>query len=92
MCKIELSSVRGVCIINNYEGQEAYPSGLSRNQVYVKYRRKAKLTCRICKKLVRLGGNTATDEHGKPVHEHCQVKRIIGTQRYKELSQQPRTM
>jgi hypothetical protein len=53
----------------------------------VKYLRKDKLTCRICKKLVRLGGNTATDESGKPVHEHCQVKRIVGAQRYKELSQ-----
>jgi hypothetical protein len=56
-------------------------------QAYVKHRRKFNLTCGICKKVVRRGGNTATDENGKPVHEHCQVKRIIGTQRYKELSQ-----
>jgi hypothetical protein len=51
----------------------------------VKHRRKFNLTCRICKKLVQLGGNTATDENGKPVHEHCQVARIIGTQRYNQL-------
>jgi len=33
-----------------------------------------------CNKPVRLEGNTATDENGKAVHEHCQVKRVIGTQ------------
>ena len=44
------------------------------------------LTCRICKKPLRLGADTSTDESGKSVHEDCQVKRIIGTQRYEELT------
>ena len=49
--------------------------------------RKDDLTCRICEKPLRLGTDTTTDENGKSVHEECQVKRIIGTQRCKELTQ-----
>ena len=49
--------------------------------------RKDDLTCRICKKPLRLGTGTTTDENGKSVHEECQVKRIIGTQRFEELTQ-----
>jgi hypothetical protein len=33
-----------------------------------------------------LGPDTATDEQGQTVHEHCQVKRIIETQRSKGRS------
>jgi len=52
----------------------------------VQQSRKDDLTCRICKKPLRLGTDTTTDENGKSVHEECQVKRIIGTQRYEELT------
>jgi hypothetical protein len=41
------------------------------------------LACRICGKPVRLGADTATDEHGQTVHEDCQVKRILETHRRK---------
>jgi hypothetical protein len=43
--------------------------------------RKNYLTCYLCKKPLRLGADTTTDENGKSVHERCQVKRIIETQR-----------
>jgi hypothetical protein len=49
--------------------------------------REESLTCHICDKSLRLGTDTTTDENGKSVHEACQVKRIIGTQRYEELTQ-----
>jgi hypothetical protein len=55
-------------------------------RIYVKQSRKGYLTCRICKKPLRLGIYTTTDENGKAVHEKCQVKTIIGTQRYEELT------
>jgi hypothetical protein len=54
-----------------------------RNLAYVKHR-KDYLRCQLCKKSLRLGTDTTTDENGKSVHDHCQVKRIIGTYRSKK--------
>jgi hypothetical protein len=63
-----------------------FESGFQGIRVHVKQLRRDYLTCRICKKPLRLGTDTTTDENGKSVHEECQVRRIIGTQRYKEFS------
>ena len=51
--------------------------------------RKDYLTCRICRKPVLLGADTATDENGKSVHDDCQVKRIIGKRRTRHLLSTP---
>jgi len=49
----------------------------------VKRRQKQYLICRICGEPLQLGPGTVTDENGQSVHESCQVKHIITTQRYK---------
>jgi len=66
VCKIDHFFYSGLCTINKCEGQETYAIGLSRNQVYVDRSRKDNLTCRICKKPLRLDGNITTDENGNP--------------------------
>jgi len=37
-----------------------------------------RLLCRICREPVSLKADTVVDEDGKPVHENCYVKEVIG--------------